>query len=119
MDQQGAHPPVGCQAEVEKNATGKKVENNSRLLKCKKASLVCTLNCRTLSSEKNMGELTVSAKKHGINIVCIQEHRIFHDDIDIKHHDMKNKWVLLTSTTEKALKNTTIRGVGMLLVPKT
>ena len=95
MDQQGARPSVGCQAGVEKNANGKKVASNSRLRK-----------------------LTASAEKHGIDIVCIQEHRIFHDDIDIKHHDMKNKWVLLTSSVEKALNNTTIRGAGMLLSPK-
>ena len=117
VDLQGARPSVGCQAGVEKNTTGKKVDNNSRLLKYKKASLVSTLNCRTLSSQKNIGELIASAEKHGIDIVCIQEHRIFHDDTDIKH-DMKNKWVLLTSLAEKALNNTTIRGVGMLLSPK-
>ena len=31
---------------------------------------------------------------------------------------MKNKWVLLTSSAEKALNNSTVRGVGMLLNPK-
>ena len=44
-----------------------------------------------------MGELTASAEKGGIGISCIQEHRIFHD-FDIKHHDIKNKWVLLTNS---------------------
>ena len=64
-----------------------------------------------------MGELTASAENHGIDIVCIQEHRIFHDDIDIKHH-MKNKRVMLTSSDEKTLNSTAIRGIGMLLIPK-
>lgn len=36
-----------------KNDIDKKVENNSRLLKFKKASLVSTLNLRTLSSQNN------------------------------------------------------------------
>ena len=31
---------------------------------------------------------------------------------------MKNKWLLLTSSAEKALNNSTVRGVGMLLSPK-
>ena len=31
---------------------------------------------------------------------------------------MKNNWVLLTSSAEKALNNSTIRGVRMLLSPK-
>ena len=50
--------------------------------------------------------------------ICRNPDYIFHDDIDIKHHDMKNKWVLLTSSAEKALNNSTVRGVGMLLSPK-
>ena len=82
---------LGFQAGVKKNATGKKVKNNSRLLKCKKAFLVSTLNRRTLSSQENMGELTASAGKYGIDTASVQEHHIFHDDIVIKHHYMKNK----------------------------
>ena len=50
--------------------------------------------------------------------ICKNPDYIFHDDIDIKHHDMKNNWVLLTSSAEKALNNSTVRGVGMLLSPK-
>jgi hypothetical protein len=40
-----------------------------------------------------MGELTA----------CIQEHHILHEHIGVKHQDMKNKWVLLTSSAGKAL----------------
>ena len=61
-----------------------------------------------------MGELIASAEKHDIDIACSQEHHIFLNGIDIKHHDIKN-WVLLTNSTEKALNNTRIRSVGMLL----
>ena len=118
MGQIGVHPSVGCQARVEKNTAGKMV-NNNKLLKCKKASFISSLNCRTLSSAKSIGELTASTEKHCIDIICIQEHCIFHDDIDIKHHDMKNNWVLLiTSFAEKALNNSKVREVGMLLSPK-
>ena len=31
---------------------------------------------------------------------------------------MTNNWVMLSSSAEKALNNSTIRGVGMLLSPK-
>lgn len=65
-----------------------------------------------------MGELTTSAEKRDIHIVCMQEHGIFYGDIDIKYYHMKNKWVLPTSSAQKDLNNTTIRGVGMLLSPK-
>ena len=49
---------------------------------------------------------------------CIQEHRIYHDDIELKYHDMKKGWVMITSSAEKATNNSTIRGVGLLLSPK-
>ena len=115
VDKQGARPSVGCQAGVEKRATGRPED---RLLRCKKVSLVSTFNCRTLSTSKSIGELTSAANRYGIDVVCIQEHRIFHEGIDIKHHDMKNGWKLLTSSAEKAQNNSTIRGVGMLVSPK-
>ena len=60
VGQKGARPSVGCQAGVEKNTTGKMV-NNNKLLKCKKAFFISSLNCRTLSSAKSIGELTVYA----------------------------------------------------------
>ena len=49
---------------------------------------------------------------------CIQEHRIYHSDIELKYHDMKKGWVMITSFAEKATNNSTIRGVGLLLSPK-
>lgn len=101
-----------------KNDIDKKVENNSRLLKFKKASLVSTLNFRTLSSQNNKEKVTSSAEKYGIDIVCIEEHSIFQYDIYIKHHDMEKKWVLLIGSAQKALNHTRIRSVGLLLNSK-
>ena len=47
---EGARPPVGCQAGIEKNATGQNISKDCRLCKCRKTTLVSTFNCRTLSS---------------------------------------------------------------------
>ena len=116
VGQKGAWPSVGCQAGIERNTTGKMV-NNNKLLKCRKASFKSSLNCRTLSLAERIGELTASAEKYCIDVICIQEHHIFHDDNDIKHV-MENNWMLLTSSAEKALNNSTVRGVRMLLSPK-
>ena len=55
---QGARPPVGCQAGIEKNATGQNILKDCRLFKCRKTTLVSTFNCRTLSSIGRAGELT-------------------------------------------------------------
>ena len=115
---QGARPPVGCQAGIEKNATGQNISKACRLFKCRKTTLVSTFNCRTLSSIGRTGELTALAQEQNIDVICIQEHRIYHDDIELKYHDMKKGWVMITSSAEKATNNSTIRGVGLLLSPK-
>ena len=61
VGQRGVRPSVRCQAGVEKNITGKMV-NNNKLLKCKKTSFVSSLNW-TISSAKSIGVLTASIKK--------------------------------------------------------
>ena len=68
---QGARPPVGCQAGIEKNATGLKISKDRRLSKCKKTTLVSTFNCRTLSSIGRTGELTSIAREQNIDVICI------------------------------------------------
>ena len=113
---QGARLPVGRQAGAEKSTTGK-INSKDRILQCKQTTLFSTLNCRTLNPIKNKGELTALAHKYHIDIICIQEHRIYHDKVDIKFHDMKKGWVLITFSAEKAKNLSTIRGVGILLSP--
>ena len=77
-----------------------------------------TFNVQTLNSLSKMGEITALAEEQSIDIICIQEHRIFHEDINIRHENMGKGWMLLTSSAEKAENNSTIRGVGLLLSPK-
>ena len=115
---QGARPPAGCQAGIEKNVTDQNISKGCRLLKCRKTTLVSTFNCRTLNPSERAGELTALAQEQNIDVICIQEHRIYHDDIDLKFHDMKKGWVMITSSAGKATNNSTIRGVGLLLSPK-
>ena len=116
-DIQGARPPVGNQDGIEKYVTGYNVRNN-RLLKCKRNVNIATFNTRTLNkSTVKLGELTALSEKHSIDVTCVQEHRIYHDDINIKHEEMGKGWKLITSLAEKANNNATVRGVGLLLSP--
>ena len=66
--------------------TGSNLQN--KLLVCKKSSLIATFNVRTLNSANQLPELVASAMKLNINVICIQEHRFFHDDVSIKHQDV-------------------------------
>lgn len=95
----------------------KDISKDCRILKCRKAMLISTFNCRTLNTSGKIGELIALAQVKHIDIMCIQEHRIYHEDVDIKFHDMKKGWVLITSSAQKASNNSTIRGVAILLSP--
>ena len=69
-----------------------------------------------MRSEWKIGELIASAKKTMQDIVCIQEHRLMHDDTHIKEHANEN-WKLLTCSAWKNSINAATGGVGMLLSP--
>ena len=114
---QGARVSVGDQAVLDKYTTGQSI-NTNQLLRCKKTVLISSLNVNTLNSDLKMGEITACALKEGIDVICVQEHRIYHDNTSIRHHHLGNGWMLLTSSAEKASNNATIRGVGFILSPK-
>ena len=100
---------------LDKCATGQEsdntIEKENHLLRCKQPVLASSFNVNTLNSKVKMGEITYCAEMEGIDVLCIQEHRIFHEEINIRHHKMGRGWMLLTSSAEKGSKNATIRGV--------
>jgi len=51
-------------------------------------------------------------------VVCIQEHRIYHPDTEIKHQMVGKSWLLVTCSAEKNTRNASIGGVGMLISPQ-
>ena len=112
--QQGARTSICDQVEIDKLATGPK----SKLLKCRQITNIVTFNTRTLRDIIKPNELAYLAEKYEIDVMCIQEHRIYHDDVNIKYHDIGKGWVLVTSSATKAENNATIGGVGLLLSPK-
>ena len=113
---QGARPPDLAQYAVEKSATV--LPSHSQLLKGKQITYISSYNARTLTNGSQSGELTAAANQHNHDIICIQEHRIFHDDCILKHHDMGKRWLLATSSAIKNSINASIGGVGLLLSPK-
>ena len=62
------------------------------LMKCRRKIKVSTFNVRTLKNSSNIGELIACAEKYNIDIIGIQEHRIHHDDTDIKYHHLNKSW---------------------------
>ena len=113
---QGAHPPIDNRVGIEKDATS--CNTNNHLLKCKKSNLISTFNTQTLNSSLKMGEITAQADKYGIDIICIQEHRLYHEEIILKHNNVGKMWTFITSSAWKNSINATIGGIGVLLSPK-
>ena len=49
-----------------------------------------TFNVRTLQSIKQTSELIAIAVTYHIYVINAQEHRFYHEDIDLKYHDLGN-----------------------------
>ena len=72
-------------------------------------------NVRTLNRISQLTEQTSSVVGHKIGIVCIQEHRYHHSEVEIKYHDIGNGWMFVSASTWRNSVKTIIRGIGMLL----
>ena len=78
---QGAQLSMEHQVEVDKHATGFK------LLKCKQNVNFSTMNVQMLNGESKFGESTHLSKTYGIDVTCIQEHKIYHPGENMKYHN--------------------------------
>ena len=110
-----------CSAEVstsasvyEKSAT--KLPNKN-LIKCKRNTIISTFNIRTLNKIQQIPELISSAIEHNIDVICLQEHRALHPELDIKIHSKYKGWTLATASAWTNSMNATMGGVGLLLSP--
>ena len=110
--QQGSRAGVTVLAPVFDKFTER---NRRQLLKCKRTINLSTFNVRTLQSIKQMSELFAIAVTYHIDVVNVQEHRFYHEDIDLKYHELGNGWTFISASAFKNTGNSTIGGVGMLL----
>ena len=112
---QGAHSAVVLvlASAFQKSAT----EPKNRLLKCKHATMISTFNVRTLAKINQISELTASATEQNIDIICVQEHWLYHKDVELKHYDCGSDWTFISASAWKNSTNSTIGGVDILLSP--
>ena len=96
----------------------KRPKQQLKLLKCKQNTILSTFNVRTLGPKsKRLEELVHCAQTNSINIIGIQEHRIYHPD-EPKQCKSVAKYQLVTSSGTKNSSNATVGGVGFLLSPQ-
>jgi exonuclease III len=89
----------------------------SKLVKCGKPVIFSTFNTRTLNKSGRFEELVNCAKSNNIDVICIQEHRYFHPDDELKYRRHLG-YELITCSASKNKQNATVGGVGLLLSPK-
>ena len=87
------------------------------LLKCKRVTRISTFNVRTISPKKQSYELIASALRYNIDVICVQEHRFYHPDHELKYHKFEKGWTFVSTTAWKNARNSTIGGVDILLSP--
>jgi len=88
-----------------------------KLLKYKVPTVFSTFNVRTIAKARRQQELVNYSAKYDIDVICIQEHRIFHPRNEIKHTCIDN-YLLVTASATKNSQRSTIGGVGVLLSPR-
>ena len=91
--------------------------HKTRLLECKKSTLLSIFNVRTLNTINQLPELVSSVIELNINAIFIEEHRYFHPDVKLKHLDVGKGWTLMSASAWKNSIGASIGGVGMLLSP--
>ena len=72
---------------------------------------------QTLTKARRQQELLLSTEQNKIDIISIQEHRIFHPDSALGYKNL-GKYQLITASASKNSQGSTIGGVGILLSPK-
>ena len=113
-DKQGARTATKPQVALDKSTTEEKAL--PRIMRTNRKCTTSSLNTQTMRSESKMGELIPYAKKTMQDMICIQEHRLIHDDTHIKEHANEN-WKLMTCSAWNNSINTSTGGIGMLISP--
>ena len=86
-------------------------DKKSKLLACKHPAIFSTFNARSLSLTSRKQELLSCFSKQKIDVLSLQEHRIFHPDVELQHTQLgKNK--LITTSAWRNAQGTTIGGIG-------
>ena len=93
---------------------------STQFMKCKKDVNIATFNARTLNSASKTGELVDQASLHNIHVAvtALQEHRMVHDDMEVKFQNLTKGWQLITSFATRNSINAAVGGVGFLLNPR-
>ena len=118
--EQGARPAIPTQVAVDKLATECKCKNqiksipNVSLMKASRVLRVATFNVRTLKNENIISEIIASANATQLDIICLQEHRFIHEDVDTNEYSI-GECHMITGSAWKNRVNAATGGIGILI----
>ena len=77
-----------------------------------------TFNVWILNTINQLPELySISAAEQTIGIICVQENRYYHSELELKYHDPAHGWTFVLTSAGKNSVNDAIRDVKMLRSP--
>lgn len=85
------------------------------IVSCKALSLIGTLNVRTIREQHKRQELAHTFARSGVKILGIQEHRIVHQEEDIKIHQFRRGAHLITASAWRNSGGSSTGGVGVMV----
>ena len=88
-------------------------KNQIKLLRCKTKILTSKLNARNPIRPSQIQKVIGNTKQHNINIVWLEEHRIFHQDNYINYKAYPSGWTIANFTAWKNTKNTRMGRIGL------
>ena len=86
-----------------------------KLLKCREIVNIATMNVRTIREGWKVEELAEKCILHNIQILGIQEHRIVHEDQEIRYSKLQENMQMITSSAWRNEAQAATGGVGLLV----
>ena len=86
-----------------------------KLLKCRKTVKISSMNVRTIREGWRAQELAENCLLQNIQILGIQEHRIVHEDQEIRYSKLQGSIEMITSSAWRNEAQAATGGVGLLL----
>ena len=90
------------------------LQSEKNIVSCKNSTIFSTFNAHTLAPRGRLQELGLNADLLSIDIIAVQEHRLYHPDDTLKYHDI-GSYQLVTTSASKNSVNATVGGIGFLL----
>ena len=62
---------------------------------------IARFNMRTFNMINQLPKLTASAAEHNIDILCMQEHRYYYSELELKCYNTDNRWTFVLASAWK------------------